>query len=387
MPDAVVAVLSIEMWGAKVDDSWFQNRPLGARQRFKNWAPRWRSALVRFAEEVASGTSPSRLVFREPSAILHLDGVGSSIVRFEVVEPAVGLGQATLPSDSGMGSMLLERGPVTCATFEHVNVHVPSGLVQLPSGHVYAGVTGVERLAYLPGGAAQEVHELNTAGRFLGGAWAVIPSTDYFYHHLIDGIIPFLKLQAIEPSVQLLVPQGQRKWFYESIDCLGLRATVIPEKALRVEQLWHLDSAIPNSSDVALLRGRMPRSRRSMAGQSRRILITRRGLPRFEAELEDAVREEIEGLGFDVLDPGALSVADQMAIFANCHTIVAAHGGALTNMLWARAPATVVELFPKGFRGYQYPCLAKACGHNYSPLSPGPPKVVASQVRSIVTRL
>jgi capsular polysaccharide biosynthesis protein len=52
--------------------------------------------------------------------------------------------------------------------------------------------------------------------------------------------------------------------------------------------------------------------------------------------------------GFDVVDPSALSVAEQIATFASASLIVATHGAALANLVFASPGSTVVELFPPG---------------------------------------
>ena len=49
--------------------------------------------------------------------------------------------------------------------------------------------------------------------------------------------------------------------------------------------------------------------------------------------------------GFTVVDPGTLSVADQITLFAEAECIVAPHGGALTNLAFASPGASVIELF------------------------------------------
>jgi capsular polysaccharide biosynthesis protein len=63
-------------------------------------------------------------------------------------------------------------------------------------------------------------------------------------------------------------------------------------------------------------------------------------------ENEAEVLALLEPLGFTSVDPGALSVADQIRTFAEADVIVAPHGAALANLVFCSPGAAVVELFP-----------------------------------------
>jgi capsular polysaccharide biosynthesis protein len=63
-----------------------------------------------------------------------------------------------------------------------------------------------------------------------------------------------------------------------------------------------------------------------------------------EAEVLELLTER----GFTVVDPGALSVAEQIRACAGASIIVGAHGAGLTNLMFAAPGAAVVELFPGG---------------------------------------
>jgi capsular polysaccharide biosynthesis protein len=63
-----------------------------------------------------------------------------------------------------------------------------------------------------------------------------------------------------------------------------------------------------------------------------------------EADLEKA----LAGLGFRVLVAGELSVREQIAAFSRAKLIVAPHGAALANLIFAPPGATVVEIVTPG---------------------------------------
>ncbi|HKC29019.1 MAG TPA: glycosyltransferase family 61 protein, partial [Jatrophihabitans sp.] len=56
----------------------------------------------------------------------------------------------------------------------------------------------------------------------------------------------------------------------------------------------------------------------------------------------------LDDRGFVSVDPGQLSVKEQIRAFGTASVIVAPHGAALANLIFARPGAAVVELFPQG---------------------------------------
>ncbi len=51
---------------------------------------------------------------------------------------------------------------------------------------------------------------------------------------------------------------------------------------------------------------------------------------------------------FACVDPGSMSVAQQIATFAEADVIVAPHGAALANLVFCSPGASLLELFPAG---------------------------------------
>lgn len=61
---------------------------------------------------------------------------------------------------------------------------------------------------------------------------------------------------------------------------------------------------------------------------------------------EDAVLAVLRPLGFDVVDPGDFSLAEQIRMFAEADVIVAPHGASLANLPFCSPGSTILELFP-----------------------------------------
>ncbi len=91
-----------------------------------------------------------------------------------------------------------------------------------------------------------------------------------------------------------------------------------------------------------LPRARLPRPRR-------RIFVTRGPSANNRTVVnEAAVLALLAERGFVAIDPGAMSVVEQIEAFAGAELIVGPHGAALANLVFASAGAAVVELFPAG---------------------------------------
>ena len=75
-------------------------------------------------------------------------------------------------------------------------------------------------------------------------------------------------------------------------------------------------------------------------------LARRAGLHNRAVLNESEVLALLEPLGFEVVDPGALSVADQIRTFAEADVIVAPHGASLANLPFCSPGSALLELFP-----------------------------------------
>ena len=82
----------------------------------------------------------------------------------------------------------------------------------------------------------------------------------------------------------------------------------------------------------------------------RRIYVTR-GDQRHNRIVtnEPEVTKMLVSRGFEVVDPGAHSVADQIRMFAEAECIVSPHGAGLTNVLFASAGAAVLEILSPNY--------------------------------------
>lgn len=81
---------------------------------------------------------------------------------------------------------------------------------------------------------------------------------------------------------------------------------------------------------------------------------------------EDSVISTLRLNGFDIIDPGSLSIYDQVDLMQRAKFVVGAHGAALSNLLFAQEHTVVIELFsPDYFRTDCYYTLSSSRKLNY----------------------
>ena len=89
----------------------------------------------------------------------------------------------------------------------------------------------------------------------------------------------------------------------------------------------------------------------------RRLLVSRRDSLYRRLRNEAQVANLLEPLGFEVIVPGELSFAQQIAAFRDATHIVAPHGAGLTNILWCAPGTQVLEVFHPHYGTWAYSIL------------------------------
>lgn len=181
------------------------------------------------------------------------------------------------------------------------------------------------------------------------------------YWHWIAQNLPAIThcqdwLTASGTPFGLVVPK-MTTWQREALHLAGLWTEKMVEvsvfESVRVRKacystLLGADHPFLPSIYRRIVRDRMIASVPSRGG-SRRVFSSRRDSPRRQLLNEPALFAELEKLGFDLLCPGEMSVAAQVAAFAQADVIVAPHGAGGGNYLFCAHQAHIVELQQASF--------------------------------------
>ncbi len=177
----------------------------------------------------------------------------------------------------------------------------------------------------------------------------------YSYYHFLFDVLPRYGIFAetmdgVEPDA-LYLP-NTTSYQRQLLELTGLDRYPVVEtgknRAVRADRL--LVPSAPNPLEVAprwmvdWVRKQLPAG--DVADKPRRLYVTRGGgrhTRRLESEAE--AWPLLEERGFVRIDPGTMSVRDQIDHCAAADVIVALHGGALTNLVFTHPGVKVLEIF------------------------------------------
>lgn len=177
----------------------------------------------------------------------------------------------------------------------------------------------------------------------------------YSYYHFLFDVLPrygvFAEtMDGVEPDALYLPTTTTYQQQLLELTGLDRHAVVETGKNRAVQASRLLVPSAPNPLEVAprwmvdWVRKQLPPG--EATDKPRRIYVTRGGAKhtrRLESEAEAWPR--LKDRGFARLDPGTMSVRDQIDHFAAAEIIVGLHGGALTNLVFAQPGVKVLEIF------------------------------------------
>lgn len=102
-----------------------------------------------------------------------------------------------------------------------------------------------------------------------------------------------------------------------------------------------------------------------ICARSKRLYISRANANQRRLLNEDEILAKLVQLGFTSVDPGTLSVKEQIRLFASAETIVAPHGAGLANLAFCSPGTKVVELFSPVYTPVYYWMLSQYAGLDY----------------------
>ena len=192
----------------------------------------------------------------------------------------------------------------------------------------------------------------------VAGSVAVLTTrgSENYYHFVLD-VLPRLELlRRAGAAPDAYVVNRSTRFQRDLLDHVGLTA----DRCLGEEKYPHVradELVVPSLPDdqlrtppwiVPWLRSQfLPADVRP---PHRRLYVTRgRAKHTRRVENEAALVAALAPWGFEVIDPGALSPAEQVRAFAEAECIVGPHGAGLTNVAFAAPGAAVVELFARDY--------------------------------------
>jgi hypothetical protein len=273
------------------------------------------------------------------------------------------------------------------------------GVVEIPGGVIFGarGQFGPDRTAMLadacslwPRDRAELVEEANRAltvglEELDGVSMSLWIGPSNYGHSLLQSVpcLDLLRRAFGLEADRFLVSAGAQPPTTEALARLGVpqdRVHVVPRAnapAYRCQQLRAATAPFLDELGIDwaadFLHGLFlpePPSERS------RRLYVPRGVARRAVLNEDEVVAVLEPAGFEVVDMVGRTVAEQASLFASAEIIVAPHGAALANLVFAGAGTTVIDLIGSNTASDAYALLAWRRGLEYHMIvgtEPAPP--------------
>jgi capsular polysaccharide biosynthesis protein len=205
-----------------------------------------------------------------------------------------------------------------------------------------------------------------------------------YYHFMVDVStqLTVCEYLGVTPEVVVLWGGWMTAWQQAILDAYGVspeRVLVPPaDSRLEFDELWMaspLNVRLSRGDNVWLYRrDLLDRHIRRIAGPDisgngapRRLFLSRRGYWR-TIKNQDRVADMLVDAGFEEVEPGDLSLAEQVTLFSSAEAVFAAHGAAMTNIVFAPRGCHVGEVRPPGYS----PCyahLAAIRGLRHTPMS------------------
>lgn len=247
-------------------------------------------------------------------------------------------------------------------------LEVPDGTVVGGTGAVVSrsGLLDVETSPYF-GTSTWREHPLFLRGRLPpvtrvpGDVLVLATRGSANYYHFLTDVLPRIgdyleRVPGADPEVTLLVPQ-ERAWQRTLLEIAGYGhlPTVPDDPAVSVRAERVFAPSVPNVLEVApepVVSWVREHLRPSVDADPtpRRLYVTRGAVPNTRRVVrEDELREGLLARGFEVVEPGSLSPQEQIDTFSAAEMVVGPHGAALTNLLFAPAGVTVLELFTASY--------------------------------------
>ncbi|MGA8260977.1 MAG: glycosyltransferase family 61 protein [Arenicellales bacterium] len=198
---------------------------------------------------------------------------------------------------------------------------------------------------------------------------------DSYYHFLFD-VVPKLEIidrARIAPAVPVIVTEGlsDKTFFVEAVE-LGLFGSrpVIVQGKKEIIAARELYAVRPDAYTERQLS--FPAKRFGSIADPRardRLYISRSGARNTSRQIinEEELIARLRELGFSVIDPGRIPLADQIARFSRSSIIVGPHGAGLANILFRYgAPMALVEMInpTKKFHHHFFQ-ISSHCGYFY----------------------
>ncbi|NNC88185.1 MAG: glycosyltransferase family 61 protein [Akkermansiaceae bacterium] len=185
-----------------------------------------------------------------------------------------------------------------------------------------------------------------------------------YFHWIIDAL-PRLRSLDLRDFDLVCTPLGQ-PFHAEALEALDIPADRWLEATVdshflcrRVTGVSPLPIGAIDRDGISFLRDTF---RIQPQAPSRRIYVSRSDAWRRRLLNEDDFQPFLRRLGFETVTITGLTIREQADLFSSAQAVIAPHGAALANLVFAPPACRVLELFPDNLHSPHFENLAAICG-------------------------
>lgn len=314
------------------------------------WLPRWKFASLRIAERVLVG---GEVALYSVSNWSHdIPGQGEHVISRQPYSAEQIIGPIPFTTESEpLGINKEEEWYHSPQRFRYmladVCVDPASATPWIDGSYLLAGVSqfGTDpRWSDIAYQWTRKAHYLETDRIVL-----VAPNYPNYYHFLIEEMPAFLSAaSSVSSDPLILLREGAPTWVQHSLRFAGIEWQEVPRSPLRVRNYAVATRSLmrPSPEDWRILRDFfMPKVRSSRGLRGDRIFISRVGHSR-STPWEPELQARLSASGWQILDPGLMSLKEQIELFSRAKVVAGLSGAAMANVLWMPEGATLVSLGP-----------------------------------------
>ncbi len=187
-------------------------------------------------------------------------------------------------------------------------------------------------------------------------------SAPAYGHFILDGLVTLAKVRddLLRAGGKVLLPPFMPGWSLDMIRALGFPDDAIFRPAGRAARYAKLvvasclDTSMTFRPDGELCAA--PRLALSPTGPAHRLIYLSRANQTSYSQRrlvnEDAVRALLVSRGFEIFEPGNLTIKEQACAIGEAAVVVGLHGSTFGNLVFARPDTVVIDLMPADWVGY-----------------------------------
>jgi len=330
-------------------------------EKFVYWYRRPRGTVIR-ALEILSFRAPLLSRLFTDNSVVNMGITFERIFHF-------------LAHDTKVGPFLVfSKRP--CFLLSQVNVELRNSFIRLHSGHLLSPFKSDRQ--FMSGMYIDELHRLAVSKdqKLHRGCYFVLPKQDFYFHFLIEFLPRIIESKIAFPEIEVMTTSDQPNFVYEALALVNVPVQKTDELILNLEFVFVAEETQRLSQKVShrsLKDLQVPIETMFPIEASRncielRLLLTRKGQPRYSKELERELFTPLIEIGFLVVDPRELSLAQQILLFRKATVLVGFHGGAMSNMVFMPERSQVFEIYAEGYDGFNpefFLELASSGNHRY----------------------